>query len=68
MKSTTDVDGDQWTPKTFMDAIVHIRSLEAELEEARRWRGLVQDVLDDMTFNVAPSRGTMDKIREAVKW
>ena len=27
---------------------------------------LLQDVVDDMMFNVAPSKGTMDKIREAI--
>lgn len=66
---TTAVAGDQWTPKTLMEACMHIRSLEAELQEARfcmsRWRGMLQEVIDDMAFNVAPSNGTMDKIREA---
>lgn len=68
---TTAVVGDQWTPKTLMDACIHIRSLEAEREifqqEASRWRGLLQDVIDDMTFNVAPSKGTMAKIAEAMQ-
>jgi hypothetical protein len=68
--------GDQWTPKTLMDACVHIRSLEAEISELRaapaadevkRLRGLFQDVIDDMTFNVAPSQATMAKIKEALK-
>lgn len=66
----TAVAGDQWTPKTLMDACMHIRSLEAEREifrqEARLWRSLLQDVVDDMTFNVAPSKGTMAKIAEAL--
>lgn len=40
---TIDVtQADQWTPKTLMDACVHIRTLEAEREilrqEACRWR------------------------------
>lgn len=67
----TAVVGNQWTPQTLMDACIHIRSLEAEREvfrqEASRWRGLLQDVIDDMTFNVAPSKGTMVKIREAMQ-
>jgi hypothetical protein len=68
---TTAIVGDQWTPKTLMDACMHIRSLEAEREifrqEASRFRELLQDVVDDMTFNVAPSKGTMAKIEEALQ-
>lgn len=68
---TTAVAADQWTPQTLMEACMHIRSLEEEREtfrqEASRWRGLLQDVIDDMTFNVAPSKGTMAKIEEAMQ-
>lgn len=68
---TTAVIGDQWTPKTLMEACMHILSLEEEREtfrqEAGRWRLLLQDVIDDMTFNVAPSKGTMAKIRDAMQ-
>lgn len=32
---TTAVVGDRWTPKTLMDACMHIRSLEAEIRELR---------------------------------
>lgn len=35
--------------------------------EIERLRGLLQDVVDDMTFNVAPSRATMAKIKEALQ-
>jgi hypothetical protein len=71
LPQTTAVAGDQWTPKTLMEACMHIRSLEEEREtfrqEAIRWRSLLQDVVDDMTFHVAPSKGTMAKIEEAMK-
>lgn len=36
-------------------------------DEIERLRGLLQDVIDDMTFSVAPSKWTMDKIREAMQ-
>lgn len=68
---TTAVVGDQWTPKTLMDACVHIRSLDSEIEQLhdanQRLRNVLQDVIDDMTFNVAPSKATMAKIKEAMQ-
>jgi hypothetical protein len=68
---TTAVVGDQWTPKTLMDACVHIRSLDSEIEQLREasrlLRSVIQDVIDDMTFNVAPSQATIAKIKEAMQ-
>jgi hypothetical protein len=34
--------------------------------EIRRLRSLLQDVVDDMTFCVAPSKGTMAKIHKVL--
>ncbi len=35
--------------------------------EVRRLRALLQDVLDDMMFSVAPNKGTLAKITEALR-
>lgn len=35
MTETTAVAGDQWTPKTLMEACMHIRSLEDEIRRLR---------------------------------
>lgn len=45
--------------------------LVAEIErlrtEERVLRAALQDVVDDMTFNIAPSKATMAKIKEALQ-
>lgn len=43
----------------------------SEIQTLRRsnfdLRALLQEILDDMTFNVAPSKGTMARIAEALR-
>lgn len=36
-------------------------------DQIRRLKSLLQDVLDDMMFSVAPNKGTLTKIEEALR-
>jgi hypothetical protein len=44
-----------------------VRACENGEKEIERLRRLLQDVVDDMMFNVAPNKGTMAKIEDALQ-